>query len=148
MISPWYPTLQLVALGPLVLWLMLHQVYSPDALRVKLESVQMVDRTLEEVEADVRAAFCAEGIVLCIVKSSRAHDGVSKRYDMKKLTCRRGGTNRQASYQNSLLMEDGKVVMHGARTGFWREQRTGCVCERTWLSTINTRTTVYSDGGM
>ncbi|CAN0335931.1 unnamed protein product [Ascophyllum nodosum] len=63
-----------------------EQMYNPKALRVKLESGPTVHRTLEEKEAAVRAACDAEGIVLCVVKSSRAHDGVSEQYDMKKLT--------------------------------------------------------------
>ena len=68
------------------LWLMLYQMYNPKALRVKLESGPTVHRTLEEEQAAVRAACDAEGIVLCVVKSSRAHDGVSEQYGMKKLT--------------------------------------------------------------
>ena len=113
--SPWHPTPQYVALGPLTLWLMLYQLYNPEALRVKLKSVPTVDRTLGEVKATVRAACDAEGIILCVGRSSRTHDGVSERYDMKKLTCQRGGANRQASYQRSL--DAGELVIHGVKTG-------------------------------
>ena len=56
-----------------------YQVYNSEALRVKLESVPTVDRTLGAVETIVRTACDAEGIVLCVVKSSRTHDGVSER---------------------------------------------------------------------
>ena len=100
---------------PLALWLMLYQVYNPEALLVKLESGPTVDRTLGEVEAAVRAACDAEGIVLCVVGSSRTHDGVSERYDMKKLTGQRGGANRQTSYQSCL--DAGRLVIHGVKTG-------------------------------
>ena len=58
----------------------------------------MMDRTLGEVEAAIRDTCDTKGIVLCVVKSSRTHDGVSEGYDMKKLACQRGGANRQASY--------------------------------------------------
>ena len=65
---------------------MLYQVYNPEALRVKLGSVPTMDRMIEEVEAAVRAACDAEGIVICVVKSLRTHGGVRERYDMKELT--------------------------------------------------------------
>ena len=90
-VSPWHPTLKHVALGPLVLWPMLCQMYNPDGLRVELESRPTVDRMLGEVEAAVRAACGAKGIVLCVVKSSQAYDGVSERYGMKKLTVSEAG---------------------------------------------------------
>ena len=79
---------------------------------MKLESGPAVDRTLEEVEAAVRAACGAGGIVLCVVKPSRAHDGMDEWYNTKKLTCQRGGANRQVSHHNSL-----DAMIHGTRTG-------------------------------
>ena len=84
------------------------------ALRVKLGSIPTVEMTLEK--ATVRAPCDAEGIALCAVKSSQPHCGVSERYDIKKLTCQRGGAIRQASYQSCL--DAGKLVTHETtRTG-------------------------------
>ena len=129
--SPWYPTPQHVALGPLALYV-LCQVYNPEALRFKLESLPTVDRTLGEVEAAVRAACDAEGIVLFVDKSSRTHDGVGARYDMKKFMCQRGGANRQESYQRSL--DAGKLVIHGVSKDWVKQYTKPFASTQCWVS--------------
>lgn len=91
-------------------------MYVPEAFGLKLTSIPTKGRTFEEVEADVRAACADEGIGLSTEKSSQAHDGKRQRYTMKKLTCQRRGTNRQALYLNSL--DDGKLVMYETKNAF------------------------------
>lgn len=66
-----------------------------------------------------------------MVKLSRTHDGVSKRYDMKKLGCQLGGANRQESYQSSL--DAGKLVIHGVKD--WVKQCTRCGGGKPFAST-------------
>ena len=82
------------------------QLYDPERLRVNLLAIETQDRTLEQVEEEVRTVCAEEGIFLSVTKYSRLRNRSC--HDMRKSSCQRGGTNRLADYLRRL--DNGKRV--------------------------------------
>ena len=91
-----------------VLLLPFGQAYDPAALLAKLKAIPVENRTLAEVEEDLRSVCGNEGIILVGAKSSRVDDGSSNRVDMKKLVCHRAGKGRRDQEQYLLSLDNGK----------------------------------------
>ena len=68
----------------------------------------MENRTLAEVDEELRSVCGNEGSILVVAKSSRVDDGSSNRVHFKKLVCQRAGKGRRDRDQCLLSFDNGK----------------------------------------